>query len=306
MSEREVFQLKGREAGLAEVKKICDEVAALKAQRSPTLVVLQVGDHAPSNSYIRQKSKSAADFGIRFIHDRLDAKISLADLEATIQKHVDDDFVDGIILQLPLDSATLNEQRTIESLLNKIPPHKDADGLHTTNLGRLFAGESTARNWTSPLPATALGVFRLLDHYKIPIAGRNICVVGKSRLVGMPCAGLLLQEGATVEICHKKTVDLAAHTLLADIVVAAAGARHLIRPEHLKKRAVVIDVGIHAGADGKLTGDMHPDCIPALSAYSPVPGGVGPMTVAMLMENTLRLFMQHEKERPLNDRRATR
>lgn len=302
-SADEAFQLKGREAGIAEVQKIQKEVAALGAQRSPTLVVLQVGDHAPSNSYIRQKSKTAAEFGIRFIHDKLASDSTLAQVEATIQKHVDDPFVDGIILQLPLDSTSLNQPATIDALLDRIPPHKDADGLHSANLGRLFSGESTARRWTSPLPATALGVFRLLDYYRIPIAGRNICIVGRSRLVGTPTAGLLLQEGATVEICHKKTVDLAAHTALADIVVAAAGAQHLIRPHFLKKRAVVVDVGIHATPDGKLTGDMHPDCRAIVSAYSPVPGGVGPMTVAMLMENTLRLFMAHERQDPKAERR---
>ncbi len=281
--------MSGREAGPAQLKKIQSQLYPIAPKRPPCLVVIQVGNNPASASYIRQKKKTAEDFGLRFIHAHLSSDSTEAQIAVAIQMHAVDSGVDGIILQLPLDTTIPTEAEAVNRLLIKIPPEKDADGLHAENLGRLFSAESTAKNWQSPLPATALGVYRLLEHYKIPLVGKDIVVVGKSRLVGMPAAGILLHAGATVTICHSKTLRLEEKTRNADIVVAAAGRMHLIGPSHLREGAVVVDVGIHQKPDGKLTGDVDPAAFAKCSAYSPVPGGVGPMTVAMLIENTMRL-----------------
>lgn len=281
--------LSGREAAPAQLQKVKDELFPQPGARPPCLVVMQVGNNPASASYIRQKKKMAEDFGILFVHQHLSATASEAEITAALEKACAQPTVDGLILQLPLDRAQATPADMVERLLEKIPPMKDADGLHSANLGKLFSGESGARKWTCPLPATALGVIRLLDHYGIKAEGKDVVIIGKSRLVGTPTAGLFLNEGATVQICHRRTQNLVEKTKHADIVVVAAGVKHLLKAEHLKKGAIVIDVGIHQKEDGKLTGDADPTCYSQTSAYSPVPGGVGPMTVAMLMENVLRL-----------------
>jgi len=283
--------MSGREAGPAQLKIIEQKLFPKTPARPPCLVVIQVGNDPASSSYIRQKKKTAEDFGLRFIHDHLSPEVSEKEISDCITRHAKDNDVDGMILQLPLGTTTPTPSTVVDRLLSRIPPAKDADGLHAENLGRLFSAESTAGHWTSPLPATALGVFRLLEHYEIPVVGKDIVVIGKSRLVGMPTSGLLLHAGATVTVCHSKTENLAAKTRVADIVVAAAGRMHLVTAEHLREGAVVVDVGIHQKADKKLSGDVDPAAFAKCSAYSPVPGGVGPMTVAMLIENTMRLMV---------------
>jgi methylenetetrahydrofolate dehydrogenase (NADP+)/methenyltetrahydrofolate cyclohydrolase len=194
------------------------------------------------------------------------------------------------MLQLPLDTQSEISARDVQSLLEAISPHKDADGLHASNLGKLFVAESTHQHWHSPLPATALGIMRLLEHYKIDCKGRDVCVIGKSRLVGLPTATLLTHAGATVTVCHRGTRDLPAKIRQASLVIAAAGAKHLVKGDDVSAGSVLIDVGIHVDEDGKLSGDIHPNAQAKASAFSPVPGGVGPMTVACLIENTVRLF----------------
>jgi methylenetetrahydrofolate dehydrogenase (NADP+)/methenyltetrahydrofolate cyclohydrolase len=285
--------LSGREAGAELLARVRGRVDELRAQgkRPPGLVVVQVGADPASSTYIRQKEKAALGCGFVFRHAHLSREDDFETLHRRISQEASDPAIDGIIIQLPMDSAKVRDPERIRKLLALVPPEKDADGLDTLNQGRLFAGESTATgpHTIYPIPATALGVVRLLQHFGVPVEGRECVVVGRSRLVGAPVGALLLSLGATVTTCHSRTRDLAAHTRRAELLVVCAGKRHLITPDHVRPGAVIVDVGMHVKDDGKLTGDVHPDAFTRASAYSPVPGGVGPMTVAGLMENTLNL-----------------
>lgn len=291
--------LSGKEAGAALIARIAQATAqqAAQNQRSPYLVVVQVGGDPASNTYIKQKAKAAADCGFGYHHELIPRDASEREIAQRISRYADEPGVDGMILQLPLDSATVKDPKRVQALLSCIPPDKDADGLDIVNQGHLFAGESPVEGpeiSPYPIPATALGVVRLLQHFQIPVKGKRVTVVGRSRLVGAPVSALLMHMGGTVTTCHRYTQDLIRHTRDAEILVVCAGKKHLITPQHVMPGAVVIDVGIHVQENGKLTGDVHPDCYPLLAAYSPVPGGVGPMTVAGLMENTLNLRMMRE------------
>lgn len=285
--------LSGREASAALLNTLTLRVNEMQAlqERAPKLVVIQVGDNPSSGAYIRQKQKAALQCGYGYEHIRLPRNASFAEVHAQIDTIGRHPLVDGMILQLPLDTDNIAPDQ-VDLLVHAIPPEKDADGLHPLNQGYLFSGASSAQENSisaHPIPATALGVVRLLQHNKISLSGAEVVVVGRSRLVGAPVAALLMNLGATVTICHSKTRNLAAHTRRAEILVVAAGKKHLIRSEHVAPGAIVIDVGIHVDDDGKLTGDVHPSVHTLAGAYSPVPGGVGPMTVAGLMENTLLL-----------------
>ncbi len=263
--------------------------------RPPKLCIVQVGADPASAVYIAQKMRRSAEFGIAAVHISLPKSSTFDEIESKLRALRDDSKIDGILLQLPLDTDRKISLEESQALIEVIGPEKDADGLTTTNQGRLFTGESSPikkkipMDWVAPIPATALGIYRLLEEYKIPLLGSKVTVVGKSRSVGMPASTLLSHAGATVTICHSKTKNLSEHLKSADIVVACAGVSNLIRPEHIKKGVILIDVGIHRLADGKLGGDIHPDCHALASAYSPVPGGVGPMTVGSLLENLLEL-----------------
>ena len=288
--------LKGQEAAKAQLTRVHKELQA-GFRRPPGLAVIQVGNLGPSNAYIRKKKLIAEEWGIQFTHAQLGSTVSKTELFAKIDALVADSKIDGLLVQLPLESVQLQTNAFVSELLAHIPPEKDADGLHSFNQGRLFTNECSPREWSGPLPATPLGIFRLLEHYGYSLVGKNVVLVGKSRLVGLPTAILLSHAGATVNICHSLTKDLAAHTRSADILVVAAGKKHLITPAHIKKiGAVVIDVGIHYLPEGGLAGDVHPDSYPQCEAYSPVPGGVGPMTVASLIENTLRLSFRSQSK----------
>lgn len=288
--------LDGKIAATEILENLCRDHSFKNASvRRPGLAVVQVGENPASSSYIRGKKQAAERNGMEFFHVRLARTATVQEVKHVLSELANDLRVDGYILQLPLDvpnDSPLNTPECVHELLACIPPDKDADGLHSENQGRLFANESSASSWKSPLPATALGVVRLLNHYGYSLMGKEVCVLGKSRLVGMPTAGLCLNEGATVSVCHSKTSDIGLYTRRADIIVVATGRKHLLRPEHIdpQKKSVVIDVGIHADPQThKLSGDLSPESYPLLGAYTPVPGGVGPMTVAMLIENTLRL-----------------
>jgi methylenetetrahydrofolate dehydrogenase (NADP+) / methenyltetrahydrofolate cyclohydrolase len=261
---------------LAEVKA---GVAALTARTGvqPTLAVVLVGEDPASQIYIRNKKRAADDVGIASRDFLFPAGCSQAELSETIRKINADPSIHGILLQLPLPKG-LDENEAV----NAIAPAKDADGLHPVSLGNLLAGKP------SMVPCTPAGCIEILDHYGIPLEGAEAVVVGRSRLVGKPLAQLLLGRNATVTMCHTRTRDLASHCLRADILCVAAGRPRFITGDMVKEGAVVIDVGVNRLDTGKLAGDVDfESASKRASAITPVPGGVGLMTVAMLMKNTL-------------------
>lgn len=259
------------------------------AEDTPSLAILQVGDDPASKSYIRGKSKLADKLGIRCEHIHLPSTSSRTEVEAKIQSLATNPDFDAMIVQLPMvldeGSDAVWENKCIEM----IPAEKDADGLVSRNLGVLSTGVSTARNWSAPLPATAYGILELFEHYEISLLGKRVLILGKSRLVGLPTALLCLHEGATVTTAHSKSGDWSDISQRADIIVVATGVKHLLKSEHIKEDAIIVDVGIHRDENG-LTGDVCHSCYEKASAYSPVPGGVGRLTVACLMLNTTRLW----------------
>ena len=254
-------------------------VDALRARTgtAPTLAVVLIGDFAPSKVYVTNKKRAAESVGIAskdFIHPE---GLSQSELVRLLRSLNEDRSIHGILLQLPLPTG-LDEDEAIEA----IAPAKDADGLHPTNLGHLLAGAPTV------VPCTPAGCLEILDHYGAELKGAEAVVVGRSRLVGKPLAQLLLGRHATVTMCHTRTRDLAEHTRRADILCVAAGRPEVIVGDMVKPGAWVIDVGINRLDSGKLVGDVDFDSVSQRAhAVTPVPGGVGRMTVAMLMKNTL-------------------
>jgi methylenetetrahydrofolate dehydrogenase (NADP+)/methenyltetrahydrofolate cyclohydrolase len=247
------------------------------AGRPPGLAVLRVGDDPASGVYVANKEKACARVGIRSLGAHLTAETPATEVLATIERLNADPNVDGILLQLPLP-AGLNEG----PLLMAIDPEKDADGLHTLNLGRLLKGEA------GPRSCTPAGVMALLRAAGVALSGKRAVVVGRSILVGQPMALMLQAADATVSVAHSRTRDLAELTRQADVLVVAAGRPRMIGGAHVKPGAVVVDVGIHRRPEGGLCGDViFEEVEPLASAISPVPGGVGPMTVAMLLVNTV-------------------
>jgi methylenetetrahydrofolate dehydrogenase (NADP+) / methenyltetrahydrofolate cyclohydrolase len=240
------------------------------------LATVLVGDDPASQVYIRLKHKAAVEVGINALDKRLPAGTSEEEVLELVAELNDDDSVDGVLVQTPLPSQ-LDEARVMRS----IDPMKDVDGLHPFNAGQLYLGRQTF------VGATPLGIMRLLDEYRIPVAGARAVVVGRSPIVGKPVAMLLLQANATVTICHSRTDDLARQTLDADILVAAVGQPHLITADMVKQGSTVIDVGITRTEQG-LLGDVDPGVAEIAAFLTPVPGGVGPMTIALLLDNALR------------------
>ena len=256
-----------------------ERVQHLKARGvSPGLAVILVGDNPASRVYVGNKVKACEECGVRSLHIALAADVSEAEVLATIQRLNDDPSIHGILVQLPLP-AHIAMARVLEA----ISVHKDVDGFHLYNVGALVTGTSIFP------PCTPYGVQLLLDTTGIDVAGKNAVVVGASNIVGKPMGLMLLQREATVTICHAKTRDLAQHTILADILIVAAGKPGLIVPQMVKEGAIVIDVGINRLPDGRIVGDVCFDEVKEKASWiTPVPGGVGPMTVTMLIENTLR------------------
>ena len=244
--------------------------------RPPGLAVLRVGDDPASGVYVANKEKACGRVGITSLGSHLPADTSAAAVLAAIRSLNADPACDGILLQLPLPAGLAEGP-----LLEAMDPDKDADGLHTLNLGRLLKGEP------GPRSCTPAGVMALLARHGVPLAGRRAVVVGRSILVGQPMALMLQAADATVSVAHSRTLDLAALTRQADVLVVAAGRPQMIGAEHVKPGAVVVDVGIHRSQTG-LCGDVrYAEVEPLASAISPVPGGVGPMTVTMLLVNTV-------------------
>ncbi len=240
------------------------------------LATVLVGDDPASQIYIRLKHKAADEVGIRAIDNRLPADTPEADVLELVAELNEDDAVDGILVQTPLPEH-IDEARVMRT----IDPVKDVDGLHPFNAGQLFFGRQTL------VPATPVGIMQLLDEYRVSLAGARAVVVGRSLIVGRPLALLLLHQNATVTICHSRTADLARQTLDADVLVAAVGLPGLVTADMVRQGATVIDVGI-TRTDAGLLGDVDPGVAEVAAHLTPVPGGVGPMTIAALLGNTVR------------------
>lgn len=250
-----------------------------KMQQKPTLAVILVGENPASQIYVRNKKKTAEKLGINSLSIEYPSDISEEELLNKIKELNSDEKVTAILVQLPLP-AHINKNRIIDAIL----PQKDVDGLTPYNLGKLFSGEEPY-----VYPCTPKGILLLLDEYNIKLEGKNIVVVGRSNLVGKPVAQMLLKRNATVTMCHSHTKNLSEITKTADIIVSAVGKK-VIGEKMLKSDCVIIDVGIFRDENGKISGDVDFENVSKTAAYiSPVPGGVGPMTIASLMLNTVEL-----------------
>lgn len=271
--------LAGAPAAQALLSEARTRAAALPAQ--PHLHLIQVGRDPASLSYVRGKDRQARLAGLRSTVHALPQAVSLPEVLALLSRLSADPEVHGILVQLPLPPHL--PLRAVQAATD---PRKDVDGFHPLNVGRLWTGEPGLA------PCTALGILALLRYYRVPLAGRSAVVVGRSTVVGRPVAGLLLAADATVTVAHRGTPDLGQVTRSADVLIVAAGQPHLLRADMLRPGAVVVDVGIHRrpGPGGllDLTGDVHPEVAQVAGALSPVPGGVGPMTVAQLLLNTVQ------------------
>ncbi len=267
---------------VAEMKTKVDTYR-LQGRRAPRLDTIIVGNNPASLSYIKGKHNKCLQAGIENVVHHLEEQITQSQLEEEIQKCNENDNCDGILLQMPLP-AHLDENQAIL----KMDPSKDVDGLHPINIGHLFSGEPRF------VPCTPLGVMKILEALHVDLTGKQAVVVGRSRLVGNPVARLLQDANATVTICHSKTKDLASVTRNADILVVAMGRPQVIRSEYVKEGAVVIDVGINR-VDGHLCGDVDTqDVLDKVSYITPVPKGVGPMTICALLLNTLQSYEERE------------
>lgn len=277
-------------ATVLDGKRVRDEILAELGprveylQRRPGLAVVLVGHDPASEIYVRGKVKASEGLGIYSEKITSPDTILTEELLGIVQGLNERPEIDGILVQMPLP-----KQVDSRRILNAISSEKDVDGFHPCNVGRLVAGNA------GPRPCTPAGIMELLRRYEIPIAGKRAVVIGRSEIVGKPMALMLLHENATITICHSKTPDLAGECRRADILVAAIGKRWLVTDDFIKPGATVIDVGMNRTEDGKVTGDVEPEAMRSLAgAYTPVPGGVGPLTIAMLMANTVQLAEQHQ------------
>lgn len=259
---------------------IATEVAKLKQEKNivPGLAVILIGDDPASHAYVKMKAKACENVGFYSITHNMPDTISQDEIIATIEMMNNNPRIDGILVQLPLP-----KQVDTDKILEVIDPKKDVDGFHAYNVGRLVTGLD------SFVACTPLGVMKMFEEYNIELRGKDVCVVGASNIVGKPMASLLLNAEATVTITHIYTKDLKAHTSKADIVVVGVGVPGLIKEDMVKEGAIVIDIGINRIEDGSLVGDVDfKNVSPKCSYITPVPGGVGPMTIAMLLSNTLK------------------
>jgi methylenetetrahydrofolate dehydrogenase (NADP+) / methenyltetrahydrofolate cyclohydrolase len=271
--------LRGREVADAVTGALATRIAGLAVP--PQLVVLRVGEDPASVAYVRGKDRAAKGLGLRSQVMGLPEATPQEELMRLVAELNADDDVDGILVQDPLPSHL-----DIRPVQEAIDPAKDVDGFHPLNVGRLWSGQEEAL-----VPCTPLGLVRIMDHYGLPIEGRRAVIVGRSNLVGKPAAALFLQRHATVTLAHSRTRDLGGLTLQADVLVAAVGKAGLITAEMVKPGAVVLDVGI-TRVDGKLVGDVHPEVVEVAGYLTPMPGGTGLVTVAMLMENTAKAALK--------------
>lgn len=250
----------------------------------PSLAVIQIGDNEASNTYIRNKEKACEKVGIYFRHFKFDDTTPELTIINKIKELNNDEYVNGIMIQLPIPDK-YNEKRLLNTIINT----KDVDGLTDINTGRLINGRK------SITPCTPLGIMTLLSNYKVNLEGKDVVIVGKGRLVGKPLMGLMLNEGATVTVCHSRSKDLKKYTKDADIIIVACGVKGLITGDMVKPDVIIVDVGINV-ENGKLYGDVDFDSVKdKASLITPVPGGVGPMTVAMLLKNVVACYNNKKK-----------
>lgn len=270
--------LDGKATALAVREGVAERVAVLVGDGvKPGLAVVLVGEDPASEVYVRNKDKAASAAGISVQTRKLSAETTQQELEAVVQELNEDASVHGILVQLPLPKA-LDEQRIVEA----IDPAKDVDGLHPVNVAALVQGAEGL------VPCTPAGCIEILDRHEIELKGKNVVVIGRSQLVGKPVAQLALARHATVTICHSRTKDLAGEVRRGDVIIAAVGWAKLVKGDWVQPGATVLDVGINRGEDGKLVGDVDFDAVSENAAWiTPVPGGVGPMTIAMLLANTV-------------------
>ncbi len=259
-------------------QKIQEEIE--KNGYTPTLAVIKVGDNKSSNVYVKNKKKACGDVGIGFLQIDFPSDVSENSIINEIEKLNNDPNVNGILVQLPLPSGLDSAK-----IINKIDPVKDVDGLTYENVGNLVLENDCL------MPCTAIGIIELLNEYKVDMTSKDVCIIGRSNLIGKPLIQLFLQNDATVSICHSKTKDLASYTKRADILVVAAGYPNLITKDMVNENAVIIDVGINKEND-LLCGDVDFDNVKEkVRLITPVPGGVGPMTVASLLRNVLKAYI---------------
>ncbi len=270
--------ISGKVVSQAKRDEIKAKVAALKAEgKNVGLAVIIVGDNSASRVYVNNKKKACAEVGIESFEYALPESTTEKELVELIEKLNNDDRVSGILCQLPLP-AGLDEK----AVINSISPAKDVDAFHPVNVGHIMIGDY------SFLPCTPAGIMEMLRYYNIEIKGKNCVVIGRSNIVGKPMAMLLLQADGTVTVCHSRTKNLAEITREADILVAAVGKPKFVTADMVKDGAVVIDVGMDRDENGKLCGDVDFEAVEKKASYiTPVPGGVGPMTITMLLENTV-------------------
>lgn len=271
--------ISGKEVSAAVRARIRDDVTAFVEQtgKRPGLAVVIVGEDPASQVYVRNKKRGCDEVGMYSEEYALPTETSEEELLSLIHRLNNDPKINGILVQLPLPKH-LNEER----VLLAIDPRKDVDAFHPENVGKIMIGNF------SFLPCTPAGVMELMKYYGIDICGKHCVIIGRSNIVGKPQAMLMLKENATVTICHSRTKDLASVTKQADILVAAVGKARFVTADMVKEGAVVIDVGINRTEDGKLCGDVDFAAVETIASYiTPVPGGVGPMTITMLLQNTL-------------------
>lgn len=268
----------------AEMKLSVDALREKNA-RIPKLVVILVGDNPASQTYVKNKAKACDRVGFLSEIITLDGSVSQEIVLSTIHRLNKDETVDGILVQLPVP-----KHLDAKAIVHALDPNKDVDGLHPMNVAKLYENEKGF------VPCTPKGIMRLLKEYKVDVVGKHCVVLGRSNLVGRPVAQLLLNENATVTICHSKTQNLSELTQQADIIVVAIGRANFLTSKDVKHAECIIDVGINR-VDGKLVGDVAFDeLVDKVDAMTPVPGGVGPMTIGMLLENTLEAYRMHEGE----------
>ena len=271
--------ISGKVVSAAKREELKERVKALKDKGISTgLAVIIVGNNSASRVYVNNKKKGCEEIGVTSFEFALPEETTEAELLSLIEKLNNDDRVDGILCQLPLPKHI--DEKVI---LNSIDPAKDVDAFHPVNVGHIMIGDFTF------LPCTPAGIMEMLKYYNISVSGKKCVVIGRSNIVGKPMAMLLLKENGTVEICHSRTENLKEETLSADILVAAVGIANFVTADMVKDGAVVIDVGMNRNEEGKLCGDVCFDEVEKKASFiTPVPGGVGPMTITMLLENTVR------------------